>query len=187
LRDEGTVVLCGALRESKVSKVQELDLQSNDIGVAGATAIARLCAVRASLTSCNVLYNEMDVVAAKLLADAVKEKEISLCGIKPDQTTADFNGFRTFSKLNSADAILLASDLSKAGVSAKLTSVWAPAHEPPLIFAVCPCRTLRVCPCSQLDVSNNELGPEGTKQLADAMRKAKRRRKAKALSQSVSE
>ena len=71
------MVLCGALRESKVSKVQELDLQSNDIGVAGATAIARLCAVRASLTSCNVLYNEMDVVAAKLLADAVKEKEMS--------------------------------------------------------------------------------------------------------------
>ena len=51
LRDEGTIILCDALRVSTVSKVQELGLSSNGIGPDGAKAIADLCAVCASLTS----------------------------------------------------------------------------------------------------------------------------------------
>jgi len=51
--------------------------------------------------------------AAKTLVEAVKDKDISLCGIKSDQTTADFRK----RNLKPADAILLASDLSKAGVT----------------------------------------------------------------------
>ena len=51
LRDEGTTILCDALRESTVSKVQELDLAHNGIGPDGAKAVAALCAVCASLTS----------------------------------------------------------------------------------------------------------------------------------------
>ena len=50
LRDEGTTILCDALRESTVSKVEVLDLQYNNIGPDGAKAIAALCAVRGSLT-----------------------------------------------------------------------------------------------------------------------------------------
>ena len=50
LGDEGASILCDALRESTVSKVEELDLRSNQIGPNGAKAIAALCAVRASLT-----------------------------------------------------------------------------------------------------------------------------------------
>ena len=49
----------------------------------------------------------------------VKGRDISLCGIQPDQTGANyFNG-----GLGSGDAVLLASHLSKAGVSASLTRV----------------------------------------------------------------
>jgi Ran GTPase-activating protein (RanGAP) involved in mRNA processing and transport len=52
LRDEGTIILCDALRESTVSKVEELSLYDNGIGPDGAKAIAALCIVCApSLTS----------------------------------------------------------------------------------------------------------------------------------------
>ena len=57
-------------------------------------------------------------------AHELKAKDISLAGIAPDQTTADFR--RCF--LTSPDAVLLASDLSKAGVSASLTSVRSPGY-----------------------------------------------------------
>jgi hypothetical protein len=51
LGDKGTTILCDALRESKVTNVQELDLSDNNIGRDGAKAIAALCAAMASLTS----------------------------------------------------------------------------------------------------------------------------------------
>ena len=50
LRDEGTIILCDALRESTVSKVEELSLYDNGIGPDGAKAIATLCTVCASVT-----------------------------------------------------------------------------------------------------------------------------------------
>ena len=93
----------------------------------GIKAIADALRVNGSLTCCNVVNNQMDEAAARLLVAAVKDKRISLCGIKPDQTEADFSDQR----LKPADAILLASDLSQAGVTASLTTVrWPPAHEP---------------------------------------------------------
>ena len=51
LGDEGTTILCDALRESKVTKVQELDLSDNKIGPEGAKAVAAMAAVVASVTS----------------------------------------------------------------------------------------------------------------------------------------
>ena len=75
--------------------------------------------VSASLTSCNVLENSMGVPAAELLVAAVKGRDVSLAGIKPDQATADLS----FKNLGPTDAVLLASDLSKAGVSAVLTNL----------------------------------------------------------------
>ena len=59
LGDEGTTILCDALRESTVSKVEVLSLNSNGIGPDGAKAIAALCAVRASLTKLDARYNSM--------------------------------------------------------------------------------------------------------------------------------
>ena len=57
LGDEGTIILCDALRESTVSKVEELNLYDNEIGPNGAKAIAALCAVRGSLTKLDVRWN----------------------------------------------------------------------------------------------------------------------------------
>ena len=51
LGDEGATILCDALRESKVTNVQELDLSQNRIGPEGAKAVAAMAAVVASLTS----------------------------------------------------------------------------------------------------------------------------------------
>ena len=42
--------MCDALRESTVSKVEELDLSANSISPVGAKAVAALCAVRGALT-----------------------------------------------------------------------------------------------------------------------------------------
>ena len=50
LGDEGTAILCDALRKSTVTKVQELGLEVNEIGPEGAKAVAALCAAMASLT-----------------------------------------------------------------------------------------------------------------------------------------
>ena len=51
LGEEGATVLCDALRESTVTKVQELDLKHNQIGPEGAKAVAAMAAVVASVTS----------------------------------------------------------------------------------------------------------------------------------------
>ena len=83
----------------------------------GIKALAGALGVCASLTSCNILKNRMDVAAAKLLVEVVKDKDISLCGIKPDQTSASFSN----QGLKPPDAVLLASDLTKASVSGSLT------------------------------------------------------------------
>ena len=54
-----------------------------------------------------------------MLAEVAKQKGISLCGIQRDQTTAVFSQ----QGLKPPDAILLASDLSQAGVTGSLTSI----------------------------------------------------------------
>ena len=48
--DKGTITVCNALKDSKISKLQELVLRSNDITVSGAESVAAYLAVSASLT-----------------------------------------------------------------------------------------------------------------------------------------
>ena len=91
----------------------------NKLGPEGAKALAPGLAANASLTFCNLLNNEMDVASAQLLVAAVKDKDVSLASIKPDQTERDFRR----ENLKPPDAVLLASDLSKPGVSAVLTNL----------------------------------------------------------------
>ena len=77
LGDEGTTILCDALRESTVTKVQELDLSENDIGPDGAKAVAAMAAVVASLMRLDVSRNFLDRGGngVQLLRDAVRERE----------------------------------------------------------------------------------------------------------------
>ena len=68
-------------------------------------------------------YNELDTESATTLATVAKEKGISLCGIKPEQTEADFTPSKnSYNYLKPADAILLTADLAVRG---SLTSVRA--------------------------------------------------------------
>ena len=67
----------------------------------------------------NLLGNWLDAKSAKMLAEVAKQKGISLCGIRRDQTSADFSS----QNLQPPDAILLASDLSQAIVTGGLTSL----------------------------------------------------------------
>ena len=120
---EGIKAIADALRVS--GSLSSINLAANELGVEGAKALVPALRDSGSLTSCNVLLtscnvrNEMDVAAAELLVEAVKGRDFSLCGIQPDQTSADYSN----QALQPADAVLLASDLSMAGVSRSLTSV----------------------------------------------------------------
>ena len=88
-----------------------------------------LSSATTALKVANILENRFDIQSAHMLADVARQKGISLCGIEPDQTTADFNGLgerhgeRGPQFLSPSDAILLASDLSQAGVTAAITEV----------------------------------------------------------------
>ena len=72
LRDEGTIMLCDALRVSTVSKVQELGLSGNGIGPDGAKAVAALCAAMASMTHLDVRMNSLGEEDKAVLRKAVE-------------------------------------------------------------------------------------------------------------------
>ena len=119
--------------------------------------------VNAELTSVTLLRNNLDTESATMLATIAKEKGISLCGIAPGQTEANFCALG----LGSVDAILVASDLF---VRAELTECnlrnnnlgvegWT------IIF-----NALRDTPTSKIakwDLSHEKLGPKIAKPLAE--------------------
>ena len=67
-------------------------------------------------------YNDLDTESATMLATIAKEKNISLCGITPDQTEAHMQGSAFGNQMGAADAILLTADLA---VRRSLTQVLA--------------------------------------------------------------
>ena len=78
LGNEGTTVLCDALRESKVTQVQELDLSYNGIGPDGAKAVAAMATVVGSLMSLNLASNNLGdgtiyVKATKVQGDSFNQ------------------------------------------------------------------------------------------------------------------
>ena len=77
LGDKGATILCNALRESTVTKVEELDLSYNGISPDGAKAIAALCAVCASVTKILVGGNELGDAGATILCDALRESKVT--------------------------------------------------------------------------------------------------------------
>ena len=111
------ISLCGIHRDQTTADFSRQNLEppdaillASDLSQAGVTG---------SLTVTNLLRNELDAESAKMLAEVAKQKGISLCGIRRDQTTADF----CFKDLKPPDAILLASDLSQASVTGSLTKM----------------------------------------------------------------
>ena len=107
------------IKEMRANSLTELDLKEKGVGVEGGMVVAGLIPVMGALTMANLLGNELDAESAKMLAEVAKQKGISLCGLRRDQTTADFSE----QNLKPPDAILLASDLSQAVVTGALTEV----------------------------------------------------------------
>jgi hypothetical protein len=108
----------------------ELNLCNEGLQGPAAMLISYLIPSMGELTVANLLGNHLDEESAKILAEVAKQKGISLCGIRREQTTANFSmepggleraWFR--GELKPPDAILLASDLSQAVVTGGLTEV----------------------------------------------------------------
>eukprot|EP00966_Prymnesium_polylepis_P052998 1227130-Prymnesium_polylepis.1 len=89
----------------------QIDLSQNALYAEGGKAIAEAIAVSRSLTECTLLKNAFDVETATMLAKISKDKQISLCGIAPDQTQADFQG----QNIQAAEGILIAAALEFRG------------------------------------------------------------------------
>ena len=121
LGDEGWGAIFAAICGNKDSKIMSLGAASENISPAGVKLIteALRTSVTGALTLTNLLGNQLDAKSAKMLAEVAKQKGISLCGIRRDQTTAVFFG----KGLQPPDAILLASDLSQAVVTGGLTKM----------------------------------------------------------------
>ena len=95
---------------------------SNIDGAAGARHVADMLLVTTSITVVDLRYNSLDTESATMLATIAKEKHISLCGITPQQTEADFSLKKTGFRMEATDAMHLTADLT---VRASLTSVHA--------------------------------------------------------------
>ena len=63
-----------------------------------------------------------------MLSTIAKEKGISLCGIKPEQTEADLEGSGV-RRMKPADAILLTADLAVRGSLTKLDAEYNDLYE----------------------------------------------------------
>ena len=72
LGDVGATTLCDALRESTVTKVQELDLSHNDIGPEGAKAVAAMAAVVGSITECDLRQNKLGVEGWTIIFNSLR-------------------------------------------------------------------------------------------------------------------
>jgi len=149
--------------------VSELDLQKRNIGVEGGMLLAYLVPVMGVLTVTNLLGNQLDAESAKMLTEVAKQKGISLCGIRRDQTAADFCNKR----LQPPDAILLASDLSQAVVTGALTSVKLRGNTlgdegwGAIFAAICGNKDSKIM---SLDSSCDNISPAGVKLITEALR-----------------
>jgi len=101
--------------------VQTLDLSNKGLGPASGIVIAKLIEFNTALTSVNVLKNAIQMEAAKeLVAVFWQHKTLkTLCGLKPDQTEADFRG----QGLLPSHGILIAADLEFNTTMTSLTLV----------------------------------------------------------------
>ena len=100
-----------------------LNLSRKNLGAADAELLAAaMTKFMGSLTVADMRYNELDIESATILANIAKQKTISLCGITPDQTQADFSPTDSVHGpfLKPADAVLLTADLAVRG---SLTSI----------------------------------------------------------------
>ena len=87
----------------------QLDLRGNEIGAEGAKLLAEALSVDGSITSIDILSNELDIGSADLLLKVKAEKPnlCTLCGLTHEETELDYR----YSNLGPGDAKLLASEI----------------------------------------------------------------------------
>ena len=73
-------------------QMKSVGLASCDLGIDGAKAVADYVSVSSSLTSVSLLANTFDDATVAMLLKLKEEKPalLTLCGLKPDQTEANF-------------------------------------------------------------------------------------------------
>ena len=145
------ISLCGFQRDQTTAEFYMEDLKPPD-AILLASDLSQ-AVVTGALTMANLLKNELDVESATMLAEVAKQKGISLCGIRCDQTWANFSS----KELMSPDVILLASDLSQVVVTGALTTVWTSAHASLSLLRL-PVLSLEcVCPRPRSSISQRTL------------------------------
>ena len=77
LGDDGTILLCDALRESTVTKIEELNFFGSNIDCAGALAVGKMAAVVASLTKINLSWNFLGDRGVIALCDALTNSTVT--------------------------------------------------------------------------------------------------------------
>ena len=159
----------GGLTSLNLSENQLCGLDRYGVGTytaEGITGIADAMRVNGGLTVTNLLRNQLDAESANLLAEVAKQKGISLCGIRRDQTTADFS----YQNLKLPDdAILLASDLSQAVVTGGLTALDLSSNDlkDEGVSAVCKAiQSNKDTKLASLNFKNNGISPGGANAVA---------------------
>ena len=62
------------MEEWEIIKIWQVNLSGNNLGPKGAAALAPALRVAASLTACNMEYNDLDEPSEQLLRDSVKDR-----------------------------------------------------------------------------------------------------------------
>ena len=156
LRDEGATAICNALQESKVTRVQELDLSENDIGPDGAKAVAAMAAVVGSLTKILVNNNFLGGKGTIMLCDALRESKVS----KVQELHLGSNGIGR----DGAKAIA-----ALCAARSAVTKMLVPDNRLRDEGTTILCDALRestVSKVQELDLINNQIGPNGAKAIA---------------------
>ena len=118
-----------------------------------------------SLTVTDMRYNNLDTESATMLANIAKEKRISLCGITPGQTEADFtpSSKHNYERMGPADAILLTADLA----SLTNLNLGRNSLKDEGVKVVCEALQSKVgTKLKSLNVAFNGVGPVGAKAVA---------------------
>ena len=163
------------VQELREGAVNQLDLSTVGLGPASSQLIGMLLPVSASLTVTDMRYNNLDTESATMLANVAKEKGISLCGITPEQTEADFNYYKTGMYMQPADAILLTADLAVrasltcidvrrnkiAGDGASQLSAAVLGNTKIEVFNEVPIKEMRANSFTELNLSDKNIGVEG--------------------------
>ena len=173
--DEGTRAICEAIQSNKETKLASLNLGYNRISQVGVKSVTAMLAVTSSVTSVNVLSNQLNMESADLLLKVKAEKPNlrTLCGLTHDETELDLSRCG----LGPGDAKLLAPEIlvmgsitsiGKDGLNLKDNDLGGEGWGA-IFAAVCSSKENKI---ASIDASYEGIGPSGAKLVAKALRES---------------